>query len=43
MHGTSDRGSFGRAASLGCIRAPSRGLRVMMRRVPLGAPVFVRR
>jgi L,D-transpeptidase catalytic domain len=43
IHGTVDPGSFGRAASLGCIRAPRRGLRVMMRRVPLGAPVFVHR
>jgi lipoprotein-anchoring transpeptidase ErfK/SrfK len=43
VHGTSDRSSIGRAASLGCLRAGSGGLRLMMRRLPLGAPVFVGR
>jgi lipoprotein-anchoring transpeptidase ErfK/SrfK len=43
IHGTPEPGSLGEAASLGCVRAPERGLRVLMRRVPLGAPVFIRR
>jgi hypothetical protein len=42
IHGTPQTDSIGRAASLGCLRAPTAGLRVLMRRVPLGAPVFVR-
>jgi L,D-transpeptidase-like protein len=42
IHGTPQQASIGQAASLGCLRAPTTGLRVLMRRVPLGAPVFVR-
>jgi L,D-transpeptidase-like protein len=42
IHGTDDPGSIGRASSAGCPRASERDLRVLMRRVPLGAPVFVR-
>jgi hypothetical protein len=42
IHGTPQTASIGRAASLGCLRAPTAGLRVLMRRVPLGAPVFIR-
>jgi lipoprotein-anchoring transpeptidase ErfK/SrfK len=41
IHGTPEASSIGRAASLGCMRAPAAGLHVLMRRVPLGAPVFV--
>jgi hypothetical protein len=43
IHGTLDPASIGRAASNGCVRAPTAGLRLLMRRVPLGAPVFVHR
>jgi lipoprotein-anchoring transpeptidase ErfK/SrfK len=43
IHGTADRSSIGRAASLGCLRAGDRGLRLLMRRLPVGAPVFVHR
>jgi hypothetical protein len=43
IHGTPQPSSIGHAASLGCVRAPTPGLRVLMRRVPLGAPVFVHR
>jgi lipoprotein-anchoring transpeptidase ErfK/SrfK len=43
IHGTPQASSIGRAASLGCLRAPTGGLRVLMRRAPLGTPVFVRR
>ena len=42
IHGTPSVGSIGRAASLGCLRAPERDLRVLLRRVPLGTPVFIR-
>ncbi len=42
IHGTPAPETIGQAASLGCLRASARALRVLMRRVPLGAPVFVR-
>lgn len=42
VHGTPSLDSIGRAVSLGCMRAPERDLRVMLRRVPLGTPVFIR-
>ncbi|HEX2045351.1 MAG TPA: L,D-transpeptidase [Gaiellaceae bacterium] len=42
VHGTNDPSSVGAAASAGCPRARDADLRVLMRRVPLGAPVFVR-
>jgi lipoprotein-anchoring transpeptidase ErfK/SrfK len=43
VHGTNDPGSIGRAASAGCPRASDRDMRYLLRTVPLGAPVFVRR
>ena len=43
IHATEYPASIGQAASLGCLRAPTRPLTRMMRRVPLGTPVFVRR
>lgn len=43
IHGTSSPGSIGTAASAGCLRAGEADLRMLMRRVPLGAPVTVRR
>jgi lipoprotein-anchoring transpeptidase ErfK/SrfK len=42
IHGTNDPGSIGVASSAGCPHAHESDLRVLMRRVPLGAPVFVR-
>ena len=42
IHGTSDPSSIGLPASTGCLRAGDRDLRRLMRRVPLGAPVWVR-
>lgn len=42
VHGTDDPGSIGVASSAGCPRASDADLRHLMRRVPLGAPVFVR-
>ena len=42
VHGTNDPGSIGVASSAGCPHARDADLRVLMRRVPLGAPVFVR-
>jgi lipoprotein-anchoring transpeptidase ErfK/SrfK len=42
IHGTPDPETVGTAASLGCMRAYDRDIRALIRRVPLGAPVFVR-
>jgi lipoprotein-anchoring transpeptidase ErfK/SrfK len=42
IHGTPATWSIGQAVSLGCMRAPTKALHVLMRRVPLGAPVIVR-
>ena len=41
IHGTPATWSIGQAVSLGCMRAPEKALRKLMRRVPLGAPVIV--
>ncbi len=41
IHGTPATWSIGQAVSLGCMRAPAKALRKLMRRVPLGAPVVV--
>ena len=41
IHGTYDVGSIGAASTAGCIRAAAADLHVLMRRVPLGTPVFV--
>jgi L,D-transpeptidase catalytic domain len=41
IHATPQAGSVGQAASLGCMRAHTKDVRVLMRVVPLGAPVFV--
>ena len=43
IHGTNSPGTIGTAASAGCLRASDAGLRVLMRRVRLGTPVFIRR
>jgi L,D-transpeptidase catalytic domain len=43
IHGTDAPASIGRASSAGCLRAANRDLQVLMRRVPLGTPVFIRR
>ncbi|HEX8854478.1 MAG TPA: L,D-transpeptidase [Thermoleophilaceae bacterium] len=42
IHGTNVAATIGKAASAGCLRAADRDLRVLMRRVPLGTPVFIR-
>ena len=42
IHGTDSPGTIGAAASAGCLRAGDADLQVLMRRVPLGTPVFVR-
>jgi L,D-transpeptidase catalytic domain len=42
IHGTDAPGTIGAAASAGCLRAAEADLRVLMRRVPLGTPVFIR-
>jgi lipoprotein-anchoring transpeptidase ErfK/SrfK len=42
IHGTSSLGSIGTAATHGCVRAGTAGMRFLMARIPLGAPVTVR-
>jgi lipoprotein-anchoring transpeptidase ErfK/SrfK len=41
IHGTNAPGSIGNPSSAGCLRAADADLRTLMRRVPLGTPVFV--
>jgi len=41
IHGTSQPESIGQAASNGCLRASDADLQVLMRDVPVGAPVFI--
>jgi lipoprotein-anchoring transpeptidase ErfK/SrfK len=41
IHGTNDPGSIGIPSSAGCLHADAEDLRVLMRRVPLGTPVFI--
>ncbi len=43
IHATPATWTIGKAASLGCLRASPAAMRALMRRVPLGAPVFVSR
>jgi hypothetical protein len=43
IHGTDQPSSIGAATSNGCLHASARDLRVLMRQVPLGAPVFIKR
>jgi hypothetical protein len=42
IHGTNSPGTIGAAASAGCLRAGDADLEVLMRRVPVGTPVFIR-
>jgi lipoprotein-anchoring transpeptidase ErfK/SrfK len=42
IHGTQSPATIGVAASLGCMHASDRDLRRLMRKVPLGAPVFIK-
>jgi lipoprotein-anchoring transpeptidase ErfK/SrfK len=42
IHGTNAPWTIGAAASAGCPHARDADLRVLMRRVPLGTPAFVR-
>ena len=42
IHGTDVPSSIGSAASAGCLRAADADLQVLMARMPLGTPVFVR-
>jgi L,D-transpeptidase-like protein len=41
IHGTPSTSDFGHAVSAGCVHAPDRELRYLMRTVPLGTPVFI--
>jgi hypothetical protein len=42
IHGTDAPGTIGAAASAGCLRAADADLEMLMRRVPLATPVFIR-
>jgi lipoprotein-anchoring transpeptidase ErfK/SrfK len=42
IHGTDSQSTVGTPASAGCLRASDANLRVLMRRVPVGTPVFIR-
>ena len=42
IHGTPQPETIGKPISLGCLRAPEAALKALLRRVPLGAPVFIR-
>jgi lipoprotein-anchoring transpeptidase ErfK/SrfK len=42
IHGTPNPETVGTQASLGCMRAYTPDIKALMRRVPLGAPVFIR-
>jgi lipoprotein-anchoring transpeptidase ErfK/SrfK len=41
IHGTNNPGSIGVPSSAGCLHADADDLRYLMRRVPLGTPVFI--
>ena len=41
IHGTPATWTIGKAVSLGCLRAPEKALRRLLRRVPLGTPVVI--
>jgi hypothetical protein len=42
IHGTLSASDFGQAVSAGCVHAPDRDLRWLIRVVPLGTPVVIR-
>jgi lipoprotein-anchoring transpeptidase ErfK/SrfK len=42
IHGTPNEETVGAEASLGCMRAYRADIKALMRRVPLGTPVFIR-
>jgi hypothetical protein len=42
IHGTDSPGTIGAPASAGCLRAADSDLDILMRRVPLGTPVFIK-
>lgn len=42
IHGTNSPGTIGAPASAGCLRAADSDLELLMRRVPLGTPVFIK-
>jgi hypothetical protein len=41
IHGTDNPGTIGRRASAGCLHADARVLKLLMRKVSLGTPVFI--
>ena len=42
IHGTNSVSTIGRPGSAGCLRASDSDMRVLMERVPLGTPLFIR-
>jgi lipoprotein-anchoring transpeptidase ErfK/SrfK len=43
IHGTNAPGTIGAAASAGCLRGSDADLSTLMRRVPVGTPIFIKR
>jgi hypothetical protein len=43
VHGTNAPGLIGARASAGCLRGSDRDLKILMRRVPVGTPIFISR
>jgi hypothetical protein len=43
VHGTNSPSTIGAAASAGCLRGSDRDLQTLMRRVPVGTPIFIGR
>jgi lipoprotein-anchoring transpeptidase ErfK/SrfK len=43
IHGTNAPGTIGDAVSAGCLRGSESDMKLLMRRVPVGTPVFIRR
>jgi len=41
IHGTNDPGTIGRRSSAGCLHADARDMKLLMRKVSLGTPVFI--
>jgi len=42
VHATADLSGLGRAVSLGCMRSDPKDARWLIKKAPLGAPVFIR-
>jgi lipoprotein-anchoring transpeptidase ErfK/SrfK len=43
IHGTDEPGAVGERSTAGCLSGRAGDMKALMRRVPLGTPVFIRR